>query len=451
MLLALMLATAAPDWVPARWYSNDPKSLELVAETPINCLLLERVSWSEAFATAAAKRGIGTLGVIHPGGDAVDQARQAVVLKLNGVALEGDFDPKVAAALKDSKILTVELPSRANLQLDDRSMPVLGTYQGLWPGLQIQENGAAKAAPSGAPWIDTNTGFLRFLHAYADRPVWIANLPPPKTVIPPQRYLQAIGDAAISGARWVVALDADFNSRLLAGDAKARSDWKRMGEGLRFYESHKEWRTLQPHATLALVEDAGSGALLSGGVLDMIAVKHTPVRPVPQPKLTGDAMKDAKMAVDVDPASLNPAQKEILRNFTRAGGTLLSAPPGWKFPMPATGEITLGKDDFAKLDDIWKELNSMTGHNNLGARLFNVSSMLSNLVGTPDGKRVVLHLVNYTDYPVEAITAHVLGAFQHARLYTPDAAPVELQTYTVEEGTGVDIDKIKVLATLVLE
>ena len=295
MLLALMLVTAAPDWVPARWYSNDPKSLELVAETPINCLLLDRSNWSEAFAMAAAKRGIGTLGVIHPDGDTVDQARQAVALKLNGVALEGDFDPKVVATLKDSKILTVELPSRANLRLDDRSIPVLGTYQGLWPGLQIQDNGAAKSAPSGAPWIDTNTGFLRFLHAYADRPIWVANLPPAKTVISVQRYLQAIGDAAITGARWVIALDADFNQRLLTGDAKARADWKRIGEGLRFYESHKEWRTLQPHATLALVEDAGSGALLSGGVLDMIAVKHTPVRPVPQPKLTSDAIKDAKM------------------------------------------------------------------------------------------------------------------------------------------------------------
>jgi len=53
--------------------------------------------------------------------------------------------------------------------------------------------------------------------------------------------------------------------------------------------------------------------------------------------------------------------------------------------------------------------NSEVGHTNLGARLFNVSSMLSNLVCTPDGKHVALHLVNYTDFPVESITAHVLG------------------------------------------
>ena len=74
MLLALLMIAAAPDWVPARWQSSDPNSLELLAHTPINCLLLEQAYWSPAFAKAAAKRGIVTLGVIHPAADALDAA-----------------------------------------------------------------------------------------------------------------------------------------------------------------------------------------------------------------------------------------------------------------------------------------------------------------------------------------------------------------------------------------
>ena len=451
MLFALLLITAASDWVPARWYSSDPKSAELIAQTPINCVLLERAQWSDAFTKAAADRGITTLGVVHPGGDAADLARRAISLKMQGIVLEGDFDPKIREALNDSKIPAIELPARARMRLDDRTAPVIGTNQGLWPGVQVEENGAAKAAPSGAPWIDTNTGFLRFVRSYTASPVWIANIPPAKMVIPVQRYVQAIGDAAITGARWVVALDADFNERLLAGEPRALADWKRIGANLKFYESHKEWRAFQPHSELALVEDAGSGALLSGGVLDMIAVKHTPVKPVPNPKLSPEAMKDAKLAVDVDPSALTPAQKEVLRNFTRGGGTLLSGPPNWKFPAPKEGEITLGKDDFSKLDEIWKEVNGLTGRRNLGARLFNVSSMLSNLLESSDGKQVILHLVNYTDYPVESITAHVLGTYKHARLYTPESEPKDLSVYPVEEGTGIDIEKVNVVATLVLE
>jgi hypothetical protein len=451
MVLVLLVIAAAPDWVPARWQSSDAKSLELVAKTPINCLLLEQPNWSADFAKAAASRGIVTLGIVHPAANAIDLARRPAALGMTGVVLEGDFDPKVRAALADSKILTVELPTRAHMRFDDATAPVTGSIQGLWPGIQIEENGAAKSAPSGAPWIDTNTGFLRFVRAYTDKSVWIANVPPAKTVLTVNRYMQAIGDAAIAGAHWVVALDEDFNRRLLAHEPHALADWQGIGSALSYYESHKEWKSMTPHGKLAVVEDVGSGALLSGGILDMIAVKHAPVQPVPNPKLSDAEMKNAQMAVDVDPAALTPPQRDILRNFTRAGGTLLSAPPGWTFPMPKTGEITLGKDDFKKLDEIWKEVNGMMGRTNLGARLFNVSSMLSNLVGTPDGKRLALHLVNYTDFPVESITAHVLGTYTRAHLFAPGVEPKDLPVFKVEEGTGVDIDKVDVLATVVFE
>ncbi|HEV8039886.1 MAG TPA: hypothetical protein VGP62_13550 [Bryobacteraceae bacterium] len=451
MLVAFLLMAAAPDWVPARWQSSDPKSLELVAQTPINCLLLEPSNWAAAFNKRAADRGIATFGVLRPAADAVEQARQAVSLGMTGVVLEGDFDPKVRTALGDSKIVTLDLPSRSRMRLGDQGAPVIGTYQGVWPGLEIETGGAAKSAPSGAPWINTNTGFLRFVRAYTTKPVWIANTPPRKMVLPVQRYLQSIADAEIAGAHWVLALDEDFNRRLLEGDPKALADWKRIAGELKFYQSHKDWRALRPHSNMALVEDAASGALLSGGVLDMIAVKHTPVRAVPNPLLSDQAMQAAKLAVDVDPASLDAAQKQVLRNFTRAGGTLLSGPPGWKFPMPKDGDITLAKDDFAKLDEIWKEVNGMIDHKNLGARLFNVSSMLSNLLESADGRQLILHLVNYTDFPIESITAHVLGTFKHARLLGPDGASKELPVYAVEEGTGVDIDKVDVIATVVLD
>ena len=40
--------------------------------------------------------------------------------------------------------------------------------------------------------------------------------------------------------------------------------------------------------------------------------------------------------------------------------------------------------------------------------------MLSNLLTSADGKTVVLHLVNYSDYPVENVTVHFIGEV-HAR------------------------------------
>lgn len=454
MVLAALLMVAAADWVPARWPSGDPKSLELLKSTPINCLLLEKSSWSPAFVQAAKSAHVVTLGVVRPEGDPLETARSAASARLDGVMLEGAFDPalvaKIRASLKDSNILTVELPPRSRLRFE-AGQPVVGTFQGVWPGVQSQESGSTKAAPSGAPWIDTNTGFLRFTRAATDSPVWIANVPPPRTVVTTERYTQAIADAAITGARWVVALDEDLAQRLLRRDDKALKAWDQIAAHLRFYELHREWRAMQPAGALAVVEDVESGALLSGGVLDMIAVKHTPVRPVPNRRLTDAAMADSRMAVDVDPSQLTAEQKAVLTAFTRRGGTLLNGPAGWKFPTPKDGQITMSDEETKKLDEIWKEVNAMTGRRNLGVRLFNVSSMLSNLVASPDQKSWVLHLVNYADYPVENVTVHLQRKFTKAKLLTPDGKQQDIALYENEDGSAADIDRIATVGSLVLE
>ena len=93
----------------------------------------------------------------------------------------------------------------------------------------------------------------------------------------------------------------------------------------------------------------------------------------------------------------------------------------------------------------------MTGRRNLGARLFNVSSMLSNLIESADGKQTALHLVNYSGFPVENVTVHVLGKFKTATLLAPGAQARKIEVYEIEEGTGIDIDSVNVAATLMLE
>ena len=453
MVLTFLLLASLADWTPAYWNSSDPKTLDLVAETPVNCLLLEQPQWSAAFAQQADARGVATLGVIRPGSDPLDAARLALGAKLTGVVLEGDFDPtasrRVRESLGESNAIVVELQPRASLRLTGAD-PIVGTYQGLWPGVQAQENGSVKAGPTGAPWIDTNEGFLRFVRAATDASVWIGYRPPPKTVVPVTRYLQAIADAALVGARWIVALDEDFSSRLLKGEPGALMAWRRMAVHLKYFEEHKDWRSFRPAGQLALVQDADNGALLSGSILDMISVKHTPVRPLPRRKLKEGALKGSKMTVNVDPGALSSEEKQVLLSFARTGGTLYSGPPGWKFPPPQKDQVTLGNDDLQKLNDIWRELQSLIGRRNLGVRLFNVSSMLSNLLAAPDGSQMILHLVNYSGYPVDSVTAHVLGSYKHALLYSPEAPPKELEVYPVEEGTGVDIPQVSVCATLVL-
>jgi len=182
----------------------------------------------------------------------------------------------------------------------------------------------------------------------------------------------------------------------------------------------------------------------------MIATRHTPVRPVPREKLTPEALAGAKMAVNVD-GELSPEQKEILRAFARKGNTILNGPPGWKDPSPAPGSITLEKAELERLADMFHDINSMIGRRNLGVRLFNVASMLSNYVAAPDGKSAVVQLVNYSDYPVDDVTLHYLADFPRATLITPEGAEKKLEVYKTEDGFGVDIARVSTTAAIRLE
>lgn len=439
MLLAAA-AVAVASWVPMRWDSKDPASLTLLDGSPVNCLLLESKDWSAAFSARARERGVITLGVVHGALD-LKAARAA---ELDGLVAEG-------ADVADAGGLPVYRITRRQAMAFQGPDPIAATFQGVWSGINAVDDGKARAAPSGAPWIDTNAGFLRFARTLTSKPVWIAHKPPPGATFPVTRYLQAAAEAAMCGARWVIALDTEFQGKLLARNGTAVRDWKRLNEELAFIEKQRPVMGWNATGNLSLIQDAENGALLSGGILDMIAVKHTPVRPIPMQTLSKEMLMAAPMAVNADPGPLTRPQRDILDSYTKAGGTLLSGAREWSFPEIREGEITLDEKEVTKLDAIWKEVNALTGRRNLGARLFNVGSMLSNLTASPDGKRLALHLVNYTDFPVEAITIHLLGTWKKATLHQPGAPPKAVETYLTQDGLGADIASMGTYAILEVE
>jgi hypothetical protein len=445
------LAVAPSGWAPVRWPSADPASLELLDGTPFNCLLLERDAWQAGVVKSAGSRGRAALGVVRPADGPRETIERAHGAGLDGLVLEGDFESAAAAYFRGHYHgVLIELPSRSRLEPGSKAA-VVGTTQGVWPGILVQQGGAVKAAPTGAPWVETNTGFLRFVRSLTAAPVWIANLPPPRQVLKVERYLQAVADAAAASARWVVALDDDFARRLLDRESAALADWGRIAAHVRYFEEHPEWRGLRPAGSLALIQGASSGALYSGGILDMIAARNIPVRIFPPSGIGEETVAGVKMAVNVDPAAVAEDQKEALRSLTRAGGTLLNGPPGWKMPAITAENITLGQQDVDTLAAIWRDVNAMIGRANLGVRLFNVAGMLSNFVAGAGGRPAVLHLVNYTGYPVENVAVQAAGAFRQARLYAPEQPAKDLKVHVGDEASEIEIDKVATVVTLVLE
>jgi len=172
---------------------------------------------------------------------------------------------------------------------------------------------------------------------------------------------------------------------------------------------------------------------------------------VPPQRLTPESLAGSTLAVDVDAGALTAPEEAVLRDFAHSGGTVLTSPAGFKDERPPGDSITLSKAELDRFNDIWRDVNSLVGRQNLGVRLFNVSTMLSNALVSADGKTEIVHLLNYSDYPVENVTVQFLGGYRRATLLTPDGAEKSLQVYAADEGSGVDIDKVAVCATLRLE
>ena len=426
MIPALVLAAAMADWVPVRWFTSDPASLDLLGATPFNCVLLDAPLWDGRFVSRAHERGIAVAGVIGGAEDAARRAAQAAEQGLDALVLEGARRGPVSPPV-------IELRPRGDLATAPAE-GITGTWQGVWPGINPrEEEGAALAGPTSAPWLDTNSGFLRYLRSRTRARLWMANRPPEGRAYPAARYLQAMADAALAGARWVVALDKDFERRLAARDARAIREWTEIGAFAAFLERQSAWRGWPSYGNLGLAQDPGPAAFVSGGVLDMIAVQHIPVRPVTAETAPGLPLvvnltgKPAGAQVEVAPAA------------------------GWKFPLASADRFAIRKEDLPELEELWKQVNQAAGRRNFGIRLFNGAGMLSHPVASPDGKRLAIPIVNYTGYEVEAVTVHLLGRRQKARLLAPGREARQLTLYPTAGGSGLEIPSAGVMVVVEVE
>ena len=319
--------------MPARWPSGDAATLDLLAGTPVNCVLVEAEHWDASFVRAARGRRVAVLGVVR---------RDADVARAKGFGFDGVVVEGRIASAREAAPLVIELPNRAEMRFDTRA-PVVGTVQGLWPGVEAQHGGTTVLGPTSTPWVYTNGGFLRFARAATDAMVWIGVRPPPRTIYPVERYAQAIGDAALVGARWIVALDDDLSPRLLKRDPAAIRDWRRIGEFLNYWERHGDWKDYRAYSQMAVIQGAASGGLLSGSLLDMLASQRSSVLVVPPDRVRGEWLKDARVVLDVDPESLTAEQRSAIDEFVKRGGVLIQPPAKWRFPQVADDQVMLNR------------------------------------------------------------------------------------------------------------
>jgi hypothetical protein len=450
-----------------RWC--DPGALELLAGTPVNCLV---VTWAEGSAgdeghqralapwiAAARARGLSVVGWVGTGGDLRRAAGTARASGLEAIATESRESVPGGPVLR----------FRERGLGDRSSSDFLGVASTVWPGAGASPpNGAdASSAPTGPPWLDSNAWYVRLARGLVDPKVlWLAFDPPELgQPVAAASYLQAIADTEIYGARWVLSLDPHLRLGLLDRQASARETWAGIGRSLAFFGKHRAWAGYLPAGQLGVVSGyAGADEFLSFEVLNLLARQSSLYRILEKSRALEAPLDglDAVLYVDQTPPGGDLARK--LYAFAEAGGTLIT-PPGWeergvrdddawlpRFRVFACGRgrLAVARAEIADPYLLAEDAQLLVSHRRDRVRVFNASTALVHHATSADGRSGVLHALLFpSPYPVMPMTAWFRHRWAQARVFTVDAEePAPAGRTEVEPGVEFHLPPVPVYCAL---
>ena len=428
----------------ANWY--DPATLDLLRDSPINCLL---VTWSTGAAETAEarqhqllkpyiveahRRGLAVLGLVYPGADPSRFQPAAADARLDGIVLDGEFPTGFAAQLNGEVVIPL-----AGVSPSSRNLAEMGI----------------RAAPSSEPWIQSNIWLVRAAR-FADprRPIWIGY---PMERAKEADYARSIADAAVAGGRWIVTLDDTLRMKLRQGDPGALATWKRIADCLRFAEEHAAWREFVPYGNLGIVVDPATGDEMADEYLKLIARRQVPYRLIARPQLTETSLAGFRAVLATALAPPAAAERKLLTAFAERGGMVIGG-AGWgEIPSgepyverPAgKGRMALYRDPDP--ENIAREMRELLSLKDAGMIAFNVPTVITHVSRDPHSGRLLVQLLNYSDSPATDITIRVHGAFRRACLFTPGAEPADLPVNAKSGETDITIPKVGFWGGVLLE
>ena len=389
---------------------SDPQRLELVAGTPVNCLVLpwalgsprdaEQPQALGALVAEAGRRGLSVVGWLAAGADTRRAAEAARASGLSALASEGD---PVSEGIEELRFGGRSLASRTRAKF-------LGVSGMLWPGLrEPQADGAdAVSGPTGPPWLDSNAWYVRLARTLLDpERLWLA-FDPPETGQPlaGSAYVQAIADTQIFGARWPISLDTRLRVGLAERAASALDTWATIGRALAFFERHRAWSSYPAAGQLGVVSDyAGTNELLAYEALNLLARQGSLYRILVKQRALETCLAglDAVLYVDETPASGDLAR--TLLAFAESGGTLIT-PPGWDAHGPeqealwaprfrvfrhGRGRLAVARAALTDPYLLAEDAQLLMGHRFDRIRLFNPGVGQRHYALSADGRAGVLH------------------------------------------------------------
>jgi hypothetical protein len=394
-----------------RWH--EPAALELLKDTPVNCLV---ISWAAGLPedaqqqnTAAPlvgeanRRKLSVVGWVEGTADHNAALGAARAAGLSAVAIE-DFKGK-------PNPLVIAWGDRAGAPWDSTA-PVLPITGNVWPGVAGRQDGGTSAGPTSLPWLDSNGWYIQLARARARADLWIMFDPPGgRTVVPAQSYPTAVCDSEASGGRWVISLDDSLRARLAEGEAAAQQTWKGIAATTAFFQRHSVWKSYRPLGNIGIISDfSGENFDMSGEILNLMSRKGALYRIIWKQTAGAQLFTGLKELVYADGA---PPPKELRQEILRfvANGGLLVTGPKWgsegkslgpdvhpRFDVRALGKgrLAVAKEDLADPYQIAIDTQILLSHANDQVRLFGGGASGGyHLTGSADGKSALLQLLTY--------------------------------------------------------
>jgi hypothetical protein len=362
----------------------------------------------------------------------------------NALAFKDTPPAGVAEAARAAGLNVPPLAWKAWKEVDwAKSEGIIAIGDGFWPAYSWKGVADGSAGPTGEPWLDAN-GWL-YLYSRArggGRTTWVRSDPPedPRTVRQPHLHL-LLAEAFAFGGRRPLWLPPEFAAALAAGNDKALGDWKKLAGTARWLQQRDAWRSWPAVAPLVVLSDfSGDNEYLAGETMLLAARKQVPFWPVPVAQFQASDLTGRRAVLYLDQAPPAPKLLALLRTFATNGGLVLAGPAAAKdfaglkpvaaHPHPRFDILALGRGRVAlaraPFDDAWTladDAHLLMSRRYDPARLFNGGLLHTHTAASPDGKRTMVHLVNYGAEPFfNIVVLQVTRPIKSAKVHIPGTA-----------------------------
>ena len=189
-----------------------------------------------------------------------------------------------------------------------------------------------------------------------------------------------------------------------------------------------------------LSDFSGDNEYLASETMLLAARKQIPFWPLPVAQVQAGDLTGRRAVLYLDQAPPTPNLLALLKAFAASGGLVLAGPAAAKafadlkpvaaHPHPRFDIFTLGRGRVAlaraAFDDAWTladDAHLLMSRRYDPARLFNGGLLHTHTAASPDGKRTMVHIVNYGAEPFfNIVVLQVTRPVKSARIHLPGAA-----------------------------